>query len=424
MNPIALRIARRRIAILDREAQGIGDPRTLLEDFEGKVQRFFSDVDWHKLAEARAFLEQMLLHKLTEKMSTDKALQDQYHDASNIAMKAGAKYHVTTFLRPYGLRLFLSLLQSFVLPPALRKKVEAATREYGKKNAPARSKYGLAGSIQSIDDLTKHYALVQSHLQLARDAIQTGQAHLAEGEGEGATKVPAGCFVLLNAGGFPAEQVKTVQELAAKADHATHAAEVGQVCYGTIQINNTVGPANSMAFYLRDKDEMFVRGNAKPTWDTLETILHELGHRYENKFLKHGKGAASWLYQNIKMHELARSMEDRSEIPKPMPGDPVVLKSGLYHVKNTEYTRGRFIINLEREGKPDEKPYITMDVWKKLHTKKLETTHPDFRGFVTDYARRGGPAENFAEMFAYYCLKKLPASQVALFEKVLSGNLS
>lgn len=422
MNPIAQRIAARRIAALThRHAQGVGDPKELLEAFGSRVKAFFSETDWHKLAEARAFLENMQVHKLTEKMSTDKALQDQYHEADRLAMKAAARYHVTTFLRPYGLRLFLSILQSFALPPALRKKVEMASREYGKKNAPSRSGYGIAGRIKDIDDLTKYHALVQGHLQLAHDAIQSGQVHATEGEG--ATRVPAGCFTLVNAGGFSPEQVKTVQELATKADHATHAAGVGQVCYGTIQVNNTVGPTNSMAFYLPDKDEMFVRGNAKPTWDTLETILHELGHRYANKFLKLGKSGLNWLYQNIRMHELARSMEDRAEIPTPKPGDAVKLKSGIFRVKSVEYVRGRSVINLEQNEKSGENPYITMDVWKKLHTPKIETTHPDFKGFVTEYAKRGGPGENFAEMFAYYCLKKLPAAQVELFEKVLSGNL-
>jgi hypothetical protein len=39
--------------------------------------------------------------------------------------------------------------------------------------------------------------------------------------------------------------------------------------------------------------------------------------------------------------------------------------------------------------------------------------------FITAYAKRGGPAENFAEMVSFYAVGKLPKEQVELLEPLL-----
>jgi hypothetical protein len=46
---------------------------------------------------------------------------------------------------------------------------------------------------------------------------------------------------------------------------------------------------------------------------------------------------------------------------------------------------------------------------------------PDYKGFVTDYAKES-PAENFAEMFAYYCQGRLPVLQSVAFEELAFGG--
>ena len=41
--------------------------------------------------------------------------------------------------------------------------------------------------------------------------------------------------------------------------------------------------------------------------------------------------------------------------------------------------------------------------------------------FVTHYAKKGGPGENFAEMVSFYALGKLPQAQLDLLLPILNG---
>jgi hypothetical protein len=65
--------------------------------------------------------------------------------------------------------------------------------------------------------------------------------------------------------------------------------------------------------------------------------------------------------------------------------------------------------------------HISLEGWLKKTGKPREIESPDYKGYVTDYAKESS-GENFAEMFAFYCMKRLPATQKELFEDFIAGN--
>jgi hypothetical protein len=71
-------------------------------------------------------------------------------------------------------------------------------------------------------------------------------------------------------------------------------------------------------------------------------------------------------------------------------------------------------------GRVQRKVYTApLEWWVRNIEGKEPERSPDFKGFITSYAEKGGPSENFAEMVAFYALGKLPKGLVDLLEPIL-----
>jgi len=409
---LAQRIARR------FHAELVGNPRELVTEFENILKKF--ELPKTTLAESKLILE-------------DPAMQGQAGARSPdlrtaVSLASGA---IGIVKRGHGLisgpghKLFLSILQTYTLPPALRKKIEIASRVYMKETRPRfKNKYGNGLYVEYIDAYDKYFSMLSDHLNFAKEAIRVGKEHAEEvPEGGAATKFKVGPFTVVNTGGFSDKQMAEVREVVSKAVTLLQSSGLSQVCYGEIQVTNTLWKANVLAFYLVGKDEMFIRANVKANHDTVKTVLHELGHRFEHKFLKGGSKAVNQLYRLLSGQEMSRKQRyDESMVPKP--GEKLTSKGKTYLVTKAVPIGGNeYKIYLQQENNPEIQASISLEGWlSSFSISRNVDADPNYIGFVSNYAKTGGPSENFAEMFAFYAMGKLPVLQSLPFESLVFDN--
>jgi hypothetical protein len=83
-----------------------------------------------------------------------------------------------------------------------------------------------------------------------------------------------------------------------------------------------------------------------------------------------------------------------------------------------------FKVQLSVKDKPEATASVPLDTFWQMKGQNVRgfEDNPEYIGYVSDYAKRGGPSENFAEMFAYFCLNKLPKLQVEPFKTLVFGK--
>ncbi len=410
-NRIAARVAAAYLIANPRVAALVGDPKQLVESFALALQKLASSEDPQKLQSARGILEQ----EAKQRNSVD---YRTVHDAQGTAYSA--YYALRNLpLRASGYALFLSILQSYTLPPKLLKQVEMASREYLKSRPPPIPKLGPLRYLGALTAYEQVVALGRKHLEVAREAIAQGKEHGAEGEG--ATKVQVGPITIINTGGFSSDVMRGVADTIHQVVSHIQKAGFGQILYGDVHVTNTIkSNANVLAFYLVQKDEMFVRANVKVTTGMVRDVIHEYGHRYQHKFLRGGEKTLTQLYATIDRQEFRRRIQGPKESEKPTPGEVVEHKGTRYEAIKLAPGGQK----VEAVNQKNKKRYlISLDSWNLLKRgENRDLSDPDHLGFVTEYAKRS-PGENFAEMFSYYCIGKLPRTLVPIFEQALSGAL-
>lgn len=183
--------------------------------------------------------------------------------------------------------------------------------------------------------------------------------------------------------------------------------------YGDVNVSNSLSGRRVLAFYKVTYDEMFVRADIKKQEEKefVRTALHELGHRYEAKFLKKADVAA--LYQRIKHEERfgSASMERRHAFEKvaPKPGEEITLGRRRFEV--TGVTAYGVNVRNKGTGRSASLPAESYLAIKNVYV-------PVNEGFVTKYAKKS-PSENFAEMFALYCTDELSPDHAHMMDEIM-----
>jgi len=326
-----------------------------------------------------------------------------------------------------------AILQQTVLPPKIRKSIEAIAKFYARtpRLDPRGSTYeeSLAKRVALYLDFLEDF---RKHEKVFEAAISQGKQH--SGEGEGATRVKAGPFTLVNSGGFGSEQMQNIAKLVEEAAQKMAGIGLGKVNYGDIILSNRIERPNWAAFYVVAKDEMFIRADSKMNMDTVRVLCHELTHRLEHKFLQGKKHEISKLYATINTHS-----SFMSETELPAFGATVPYQDKLWKVVERDVRRRTVKVSPANplqcfvcaekgraEHEPDEEhkfPIARMETivmpaatFFKLNGVEQKVDPLDF---ITAYAKKGGPGENFAEMVSFMALGKLPQAQVDLLLPIL-----
>jgi len=305
-------------------------------------------------------------------------------------------------------RIFWGILQQYkISSSADRKLIEQASKEFS-KNRIQRVKPDVA-----LEVLKKKVDTYRSYADAADRVIKKGELHNDEASG---TTETAGCFTLVNTGDFSAQQMADVAKVVDRASALIKAKGFGKICYGTIQVTNTVNrSSNVLAFYVARTDEFFVRGNLKgKQGPAISTIIHELGHRLHLKFLKSKDAEIETLYKTLLNGDetaFREALNDKANWPKP--GDLHKDKDGkVYEVEKVVLNRAYdWVVQVHLKEEPTIKASISLSGWINVKGLKKET-------FVSPYARTSY-VENFAEMFDHYVEETLPDGQVQMLEAVI-----
>lgn len=322
-------------------------------------------------------------------------------------INAGAAVRAAfSFVKRYALELlFLGILKRYQMDAKDRRVIERAAKTFAKTRM---RRIKVDNAVETYLKALKEYRLF---LEVAKRVIARGKLHEEEGSG---TTWKAGPFVLVNTGGFSEQIMEDVARVVEKAANMLTAKGLSRVCYGDIQVTNTVGrSARILAFYLVNKDELYVRANLKgKQGPAIASIVHELGHRLHYKFLRSKDNEIKAIYKRIgdkNDEHLAELSRDSTKHPKP--GDTLVEGRKTYRVVSVELHPRTWeqVVKLERVDDPKQKARITLKGWFG-NQGELE--------FVTPYARTSYE-ENFAEMIAHYCLGTLPDYQVEMLKTVI-----
>lgn len=412
------------------QADAIGDPQELLRNYDLAV-RHIADMESliPKMREAQKIVEAHAGEDVQWKAHHGEYAPHE-NELITLYFKQITRFKVWVSLegikRANPWSLFLAILQQYDLPPTTRKIIELGAKFFAKSRIKAPSQE------EAVDAYEEFLKTLRAFSMAAHDALAHGKPRAGGGDGAEIAptpeKIKAGPFTLVNTGGFNDAVIANCAKVVEAAAHQLQSHGLGKVCYGDVLISNTLSKANILAFYLLQKDEMFVRANLKgKEGAAIETVVHELAHRLQYKFLSGKEKLIRDMYQRIankanaaRAEALDRVWKDPSL--KPKPGDTFISKSGEeYEVSGFDVTP-RSGITVQLRAKKQDIPGVTQKAKIPLEGYAaakgiLPVVHHS--GFVTSYAGTD-PDENFAEMVAFFCTGKLPEDQVEMLKEILA----
>jgi len=346
--------------------------------------------------------EQILRVVLEKDEAAIEADPDDFMSQVNASASVTAAFH---HVKKHGIELlFYGLIQHYDMSTKDRKVIERASKNFGKGSIrrPRTEK-----AVALFKSTIKEYRLI---LETAQRVLRSGRLHTEEGS---ETVLEAGPFMLINAGGFDAKTMGTVQKVVEQAAKKLKAKGLGKVCYGSIQVTNTIRRSTRiLAFYLVNKDQMFVRANLKGALGpAVMSVTHELGHRLHYKFLKSKDQQIQDIYERIAGEDEAQIealLRDKSQYPQP--GEVISEGRRKYVVTGVvmDPRRLEMAVQLERQDN-GQKASLPLKNWLK---------NKGGGAFVSPYAATVYD-ENFAEMVAHYCEGLLPDDQVEMLKEVI-----
>jgi len=336
----------------------------------------------------------------------EKIPQDNY-----VPQRVAALLKVTFQLmqRAGAAQAFIDIIRLYELNPRDRKVIEAASRMFSKSRIVIKPEKALAVYEDWLYE-------VDTAIETARAALHRNERHVDMGS---TTTRAVGSFTLINTGGFPDKTMAECGKVVEKAEKLLRAKGLGKVCYGPVHVTNTIHKATTLAFYLRGDDTMYIRANLKgKVGPALRSVIHELAHRLQYRFLAAKKRDIDVLYRALKDKQRASLdalLMDRSLWPKE--GDTQEYKGETFIFDKVDITSRA---NLKAIFRLPDHPGYRLDVGlggfiAEKYPEKLQSAK---QTFITPYAATD-PDENFADMVAYYCQDALPADQVAMLEPIL-----
>lgn len=280
--------------------------------------------------------------------------------------------------------LFHGLLQQFDMRPKLRLEVEAAAR-FWNRVYPFHLK-GEPVALPAPDSL----AQMKAHLAVAERARREGRPHDECRVGKAHREVLVGGFRIINTGGFDKNKMRAVTSVVEDAAKRLIAHGLGCVLYGEINVTNELED-NTLAFYERRHDAMYVRADVRMQQSVIRTVAHELAHRLE----------LLYIVRDSQIEELYDAIKKANK-------------------QATQWAMMRIRRLALRDGKPAFDS-VTRTIAPEYREKYREIVRLH-GGFVTAYAATDA-GENFAEMVAYYCMDALPANERKRLLAVIPAHL-
>lgn len=312
---------------------------------------------------------------------------------------------------PYVSRLIRGPL-SFKLAPLVRAGRPLADWIIQTRVIPAGKTKAIELAVRTVEsmarvpkDIPGWYEKNAGRLNLLLEAASWPER---SGASEAASQVlKVGPFEVHNTIGADDKHFKEIADLVENAVRSLSTTrDFKKVLYGPVFVVGQLKQSKTLAWYSITDDDVYVRSLAKKGRDDLQSLIHELGHRYWFKFASQDqKRAIITLYRSLGFAKVEMPNEgDPLPIPlKGHPTTPTIVK------KTVEFHRGRprVVFQLSTGGY-----VLASDVEKILSTK---AAFPSMYS-ATNYE------EFFAECFSFYTLGQLKPDLASKFEAALSGQ--
>ena len=290
-------------------------------------------------------------------------------------------------------------LQTRAIPKGEAKALELATR--------------LVTIIRVPSNIISWYDTNRQKLDFLLQTMTWGEK--SSGSAGSLDLATVGPFKVHNTIGAKEKQFKDLQALVKSAVRViTPVMDFKKVLYGDVFIVGQLRQARTLAWYSPSQDEVYLRNLARKGIDDLESLVHELGHRYWFKFATpNQKRNISLLYMDLGIS--ARNVR----VPDLKPGDvlPVPVRGLEPPLVITSITPRSYVITprkLPVGVLPGATATVSIDAVQGLMKQKAVTG----KLFPTAYSMKND-VEFFAECFAFYVLGKLPKDLVPQFEKAM-----
>jgi hypothetical protein len=324
---------------------------------------------------------------------------------------AAALMAIPAKYRSLGLRdLFPNMLRDYEMSAEDRKVIERAARSTARRNLRVKP-------TEANDVYLREVAGFAEFGRVAAKVIGSGNVRLAR------TCPVVGGFRLVNAGGFNTKVLSVAMQVVQEASDKLKDAGFESLIYGDVNVVGSITAGKSLlAHYDTGTDEVYIRANLRGrTGPAVRTVLHELAHRLEFKFMvdrqqrsKRGVARESVvrLYRRLtdKYEQiLADAVWDRANWPKP--GEHI----GQWVVKGVSLgPRGARI----EVTHPESDEIVGHAPLESYVRQKL----PPTAVFVSRYASTD-PSENFAEMVTEMCLGSLSADNEKMLMQTINEGL-
>lgn len=327
-------------------------------------------------------------------------------------------------------KMFVAILQQRTLPKALMKKMEQASRFWGKeKLSPKAFRNPMVAYLMLVPEMRQQSKAIHEVLDLPVACV---------------TRVEAGPFTIVNSGCYPEADVEKVAGILRTCAELMASHGLGAANYGDVVLSNRLLRPTIGAFYLGDSDELFIRydeamkaaRDKKRAQDLEHTICHELGHRVEAKLLSNdGRRIVRALYEQLRLRrkfslDVVRrgdvggesfSVTDKRGLTAHGPWTAV----GMAGANRVKIRPSRLTVESKVLSEAEKEQVVRMLGATVTYTIPVQRWFQEFLkqpppkgAFVTAYAAKS-PSENFAEMVALHVLGRLDKEQEAQLQPVL-----
>lgn len=300
-----------------------------------------------------------------------------------------------------GFKIAEGILSTRSIPPRKAKGLEMAYRLF-------------ANSRRMPKDVYKWWDKNKKRLDLILDAA-TNWPEKQEGSDE---LFRLGSFRVHNtvgATGAELESLKKTIQVAEKMIRNNSVPGFSRVLYGDIHVVSRITKAHSAAWYYPADDSIYLRRDKKTGKDEVQSLIHELGHRYWDKFAKTPQKQA-WVKHHQEVEDNEVPMEDvhiptvgeslpGTKVPG-VKGDPIVVKDDGSNL----YFEGRSRGKLTTYTIPKYKAYLFLQEQIKRN-----------RNFPTPYSSKNAE-EHFCEALKLMATGTLPEEHAIPFTAIWSGK--
>lgn len=311
-------------------------------------------------------------------------------------------------------RAVRDVLRTYQLPSKERTKLERIAKFWFRSSIRIARGDGEKAYRTLLEDTAEHLRFLEHAIAIGKPCGDDDVCH-------------ASCFKVVNAGGFDRAKLEGAAAVVNEAVRLLRAHGFESLCYGDINItNNIANQSNVLAFYDVRTDEIFVRANLKGKEQAaLQTFLHEIGHRYEAKF------ASSTQRLEIDRLYARYKREVRGEVigdfPPIVPGEHFEHRSKPTSKKVTHFvvvTAGglagdKVLLALAEDPSRRVVASIGRDAYYAVKYGAQVSVRPFPSRYAMSKPSNSKLSELFAELFSFYCMGALDASQKKDFERLV-----